>query len=250
MKFEIICGINNNYNKDLDFEIKNIISKYPHKLKITDDFRGRTYQVQSESHTFANMKLEVMSRGLSYLLYSLKHSFYTEKLKQLLTLNLNFILSRVMIFSEFDREKQSLLNLLIDQNIIVLDGVCNFMVKDMKSEWQRACNVLNLSMVELRDKNNFKEFIQSMSGTILSKYNLLYLFCGLKNTVLSDKLESIPSTILSCEKLSSEEKVISTLIENYPMNVAIYEEAKSPVLDEALEILFDCRKNGKSQKSI
>ncbi len=250
MKFEIICGNKNDFEREMSRDIKSILAGYPHKITIANDEARRMLAVQSESQIFEKMKLEVVSKSVSYLLYSVKLHYYQSRIKKFLSDSMHFILLKVLVFSDFDKEKDEILSKLYGADTVVLDGVYNFLIRQYERDWQRGCNVINMSVSELKNEENFKEFVKSMSCTITSRYPILYLFCGSRNMVLSDKLEKIDSTFLEVENMTSEEKVIATLVENYPMNVAIYEESKEGVVSEALRILFDVRKKSKSVKSI
>ncbi len=250
MKFEIVVGNKNEFLRDMEKEMKGILSIFPHKLTVKDCKNGKIYEVQSESRTFESMKTEVISRCISYLLYSVKMQLYKSNIKRFTSKCSHFIMLKVLVFSDFEKERNEILSKVASSERIVLDGVYNFLIKPFESEWQRGVTVIGLSAPELKNADNFKEFVKSMSCTITSKYQILYLFCGARNMVLSDKLEKVPATYLESENLSSEEKIISTLIENYPMNVAIYEESKDGLVREALSILFDVRKNSKSVKSV
>lgn len=250
MKFEIVVGNNNGFLRDMEKEIKHILSGYPHKLIVSDCYQGRKYEIQSESRIFENMKIEVLSRCIAYLLYFVKMKYYKSNIKQFNSKSLHFIMQKVLVFSDFDKEKDKILSMVMASNTIVLDGVYDFLVKPFQRDWQRGATVINLSVPELKNTSNFNEFIKSMSCTISSKYQILYLFCGSRNMVLSEKLEKVSTTYLESENLSIEEKIIATLIENYPMNVAIYEESKDGIVSEALGILFDVRKNSKTVKSV
>lgn len=248
MKFEIICKEDCEFATELDIAIKNILAEYPHKLNVYGSKIGRRYEISSESQSFIGMKTKVVEKCVSYLLYAEKLKFYTKQINQFLPQLRQFILLRILIFSEFEQEKEVLCDKLINQDIIAISGISQFMLRKNFEEWARTCDVINLSLYELKIDSNYKEFIKGMSSSIKSKYSILYLFCGGHNMLLSDKLEKIHSTFLCCENLSGEEKIVSSLIENYPLNVAIYEESHGKSLNEALCVLFDLRKTSKSIK--
>ncbi|MFI3128686.1 MAG: hypothetical protein R3Y18_01350 [Bacillota bacterium] len=250
MKFQIVVGNKNEFLQDMEKDVKRILSNYPHKLSQADCGDSKIIEVQSESKTFEIMKEEVLSRCVSYLLYYVKMRYYKSNIKKFTSKCSHFIMLKVLVFSDFDKERDEILSKITNANRVVLDGVYNFLIKPFEIDWQRGATVIGLSVPELKNADNFKEFVKSMSCTISSKYQILYLFCGVRNMVLSDKLEKVPAIYLESENLSGEEKIISTLIENYPMNVAIYEEAKDGIVSEALGILFDVRKNSKSVKSV
>lgn len=250
MKFEIVCGKDCGYIEEFKMDLKEILARYPHKLKLLEYSNDIKFIIESDSQLFFDMKAEVVSRGIAMVLYFAKQNFYCDNLYKFLSKNMQFILTRVLIFSEFEQECFATYVKIKDADKIVLSGVASFMLREIASEWERNASIINISMPELIEEDTFKEFIKSMSGSITSKYQMLYLFCGSKNMLLSDKLEKITMTFLSSEQLTEEEKIVSALIENYPMNVAIYEESKVKFVNEALVILFDARKKSKSIKSV
>lgn len=249
MKFEVVIEKKARYLDDLKSEIESMIKDVPHLLETNDYGDCTSLCFGGENAKFEKAKTSILERCIEYLLYDLKLRFYSENLRGCISSNRLFLLSRVLVFSELDKEVEELLYKVLNTEKLVLSGVRNFLVGDFLTTWKAIAAAVNESMAELSRFDVFDGFIKSISGTIKSKEKLVYLFCGRKSILLSGKLERLPCTIMQCESLSCEERIISSLVENYPMNVAIYQESDSEMICEALDILFDARNSDKRVKS-
>ena len=246
MGFMIVTENGADYNANIELEIEEILASCPHIISKREEDGYTFIDISIKSENEMTIKKEVLSATLHYFLYSVKREFIEGSSLVIKNKKMNFLLRRTMLFSNFEKEKNSLLEKVENYKKINLQGIKNFALNKIKIKWQDNIDYLNFFMVENDSLSDFKEYVKYASSMISSKHNLLYLFCGNKNFILSEKFKCIQSTRVEKENLSSSEEVISALIENYPKSLAIYQETYTPEIRDALEILFDVKEKNQT----